>query len=59
MITPATTITTAEQLLKAGDIGRCELIRGTLRMVSPSGFPHGVAGEPLPTLRLSLCEVFE
>ena len=42
MITPATHITTAEQLLKAGDIGRCELIRGTLHMMSPSGYPHGV-----------------
>jgi Uma2 family endonuclease len=37
----ASTITTAEQLLKAGDIGRCELVRGELRMMSPSGYPHG------------------
>jgi Uma2 family endonuclease len=35
------TITTAEQLLKAGDIGRCELVRGELIMMSPSGYPHG------------------
>ena len=35
-------ITTAEQLLRAGDIGRCELIRGELVMMSPSGAEHGV-----------------
>jgi Uma2 family endonuclease len=35
------TITSAEQLLKAGDIGRCELIRGALHMMSPSGYRHG------------------
>ena len=34
-------ITTAEQLLHAGDIGRCELIRGELRMMIPPGFEHG------------------
>lgn len=35
------TITTAQQLFEAGDIGRCELIRGVLRMMSPAGFEHG------------------
>lgn len=35
------TITTAQQLLEAGDIGRCELIRGVLRMMSPAGLEHG------------------
>jgi Uma2 family endonuclease len=34
-------ITTAEQLLEAGDIGRCELIRGELRMMIPAGDEHG------------------
>jgi Uma2 family endonuclease len=34
-------ITTAEELLKAGDIGRCELIRGELRMMIPAGDEHG------------------
>jgi Uma2 family endonuclease len=29
---------TAEQLLKMGDIGRCELIYGELVMMSPAGF---------------------
>ena len=34
-------ITTAEQLLAAGDIGRCELVRGELVMMSPAGSEHG------------------
>ena len=34
-------ITTADQLLRAGDIGRCELIRGELTMMNPAGDQHG------------------
>jgi Uma2 family endonuclease len=34
-------ITTAEQLLAARDIGRCELVRGELIMMSPAGSEHG------------------
>ncbi|MCL4197538.1 MAG: Uma2 family endonuclease [Phycisphaerales bacterium] len=34
-------ITTAEQLERAGDIGRCELRRGELVMMSPGGWRHG------------------
>ncbi|MHC4224938.1 MAG: Uma2 family endonuclease [Planctomycetota bacterium] len=34
-------ITTADQLLRASDIGRCELIRGELKMMLPAGFKHG------------------
>ena len=34
-------ITTAEELLRAGDIGRCELVRGELRMMIPAGYEHG------------------
>jgi Uma2 family endonuclease len=46
MSTTAPSITTADQLLAAGDIGRCELIRGELRMMTPAGWDHGViAGE--------------
>jgi Uma2 family endonuclease len=32
---------TADQLLKMGDIGRCELIYGELVMMSPAGMEHG------------------
>lgn len=35
-------ITTAEDLLAAGGIGPCELVQGTLVMMSPAGFEHGV-----------------
>jgi len=34
-------ITTAEQLLQAGDIGRCELLRGELTRMIPPGCEHG------------------
>jgi Uma2 family endonuclease len=34
-------ITTASQLLTATDLGRCELVRGVLIMMSPAGFEHG------------------
>ncbi|HEX5136392.1 MAG TPA: Uma2 family endonuclease [Planctomycetota bacterium] len=34
-------ITTAEELLRAQDIGRCELVRGELHMMVPPGFEHG------------------
>lgn len=37
----SSSIITAEQLLAAGDIGRCELIRGELVMMSPAGPNHG------------------
>jgi Uma2 family endonuclease len=37
----ATTISTAEELLAAGDIGRCELVRGEIIMMSPAGAAHG------------------
>jgi len=35
-------ITTAEQLLRTPDLGRCELICGELIMMSPAGGMHGV-----------------
>jgi Uma2 family endonuclease len=34
-------ITTAEQLFQAPDLGRCELVRGELIMMSPAGSEHG------------------
>jgi Uma2 family endonuclease len=40
----AQTITTAQQLFEAGDIGPCELVRGELIMMSPAGFEHGDLG---------------
>jgi Uma2 family endonuclease len=33
-------ITTAQQLLEAEGLGRCELVRGELVMMSPSGLEH-------------------
>jgi len=37
----ATGITTAEQLLRAQHVGRCELVRGELRTLIPPGAEHG------------------
>lgn len=34
-------IRTVRQLLQAGDIGRCELVRGELAMMLPTGGRHG------------------
>ncbi len=34
-------IKTADQLLRASDIGRCELVRGELRMMNAAGSEHG------------------
>jgi Uma2 family endonuclease len=34
-------ITTAAQLLHAEGLGRCELVRGELVMMTPAGFEHG------------------
>ena len=35
-------LTTAEELLAMGGIGRCELIHGEIARMSPTGFLHGV-----------------
>jgi Uma2 family endonuclease len=37
-----TEIRTAEELLRNPQIGRCELVRGELHMMSPSGAQHGI-----------------
>jgi Uma2 family endonuclease len=37
----ASSITTAEELLRARDVGRCELVRGRLVMMVPAGADHG------------------
>lgn len=34
-------VTTAKQLLECPDLGRCELVRGELIMMSPAGEEHG------------------
>lgn len=46
-MTTTTKLITADELLAMGDIGRCELIYGELRMMSPAGAAHG-----LVTMRL-------
>lgn len=42
MTVTATKLTTADDLLAMGDIGRCELIYGELIMMSPAGAEHGL-----------------
>ncbi|MGA2585189.1 MAG: Uma2 family endonuclease [Tepidisphaeraceae bacterium] len=43
-------LVTADELLKMGDIGRCELIYGELVMMSPAGFEHGAVTSRLDYL---------
>ncbi len=56
------TITTAEQLLNApSDLGRCELVRGELVMMSPAILAEGdtlTEEELLPGFSLVVNEVF-
>ncbi len=67
-------VTTAEQLLAAGDIGRCELVRGELITMSPAGSEHGWmvsqiavlgtsetldGGDLLPNFSLPVSELFQ
>ena len=40
-MTTAEQITTAEQLLRNPGLGRCELVRGELILMTPAGFEHG------------------
>ncbi len=40
-ITSQPRLITADELSAMGDIGRCELIRGNLIMMSPAGYQHG------------------
>jgi Uma2 family endonuclease len=42
MTAAASKLITADELLRMGDIGRCELIYGELIMMSPAGAEHGV-----------------
>jgi len=41
-VTSSGGLATAEDLLAAGDVGPCELVRGEITMMSPAGFEHGV-----------------
>jgi Uma2 family endonuclease len=47
---------TAAELLKMGDIGRCELIYGELVMISPAGFDHGEIALRIGSLLLDYVE---
>jgi Uma2 family endonuclease len=44
---PSSKLITADELLKMGDIGRCELLHGELIMMSPAGAEHGVVAARL------------
>ena len=41
---------TAEDLLAAGDVGPCELVRGEIVMMAPAGFEHGVITQRIAAL---------
>jgi Uma2 family endonuclease len=46
----AETITTADQLFAAPDLGPCELLRGELIMMSPAGSEHGMIAAELAAI---------
>lgn len=49
-------ITTAEQLLHAPELGRCELVQGELIMMSPAGSRHGAIAARMAHLLLDFVE---
>jgi len=49
-MTIAESITTADQLFHASDLGRCELLRGELMMMSPAGSEHGMIAAELAAI---------
>lgn len=57
MSTPTSTITTADELLNAPpDLGRCELVRGELIMMSPAKGRHGAVALKIGHALLSFLE---
>ncbi len=56
-MTTAPSITTADELLRhASRLGRCELIRGELMMMSPAGAEHGVIAQRIGSRLLNFVE---
>jgi Uma2 family endonuclease len=49
-------ITTAEQLFHSPDLGRCELVRGQLVMMSPAGSQHGAIAARVAWILMSFVE---
>jgi Uma2 family endonuclease len=49
-------ITTADQLFAAPDLGRCELLRGELVMMSPAGSRHGFVAARIARLLMDFVE---
>jgi Uma2 family endonuclease len=58
-MTDLSTLLTADDLLALGDIGRCELIRGELVMMSPASANHGVVAARLLLLIGSVVQQHE
>jgi Uma2 family endonuclease len=60
MSTPTSNITTAEQLLNApSDLGRCELVRGELIMMTPAKGRHGAIAMKIGHYLLSFLETHD
>jgi len=57
MSTPTSNITTADELLNApSDLGRCELVRGELLMMTPAKGRHGAIAMKIGRLLLNFLE---